>query len=110
MVLGSIGSSTHFFYKLLGCLALSLRFGQKISNSLATAQPEMGNFLTFSIEMTLFSFKKVCLANKTKQFLGNFQPRSSKIRNQLQAQIENRVAYKKICRYQQIRRVTITLN
>ena len=31
-----------FFYKQLGCLGLSLKFGEKISNSLATAQPKIG--------------------------------------------------------------------
>ena len=33
---------TLFFYKQLGCLRLSLEFGEKISNSLATAQPKIG--------------------------------------------------------------------
>ena len=35
-----------FFYRQLGCLAFGLRFWPKISNSLATAQPQIGLFLS----------------------------------------------------------------
>lgn len=44
-----------FFYKQLACLGLCLKFGQKISNLLATAHPEIGKFLTFPIAIAEFS-------------------------------------------------------
>ena len=36
---------------------------------------------------------------KTKQLLSNFQTRFPKFRQQLQAEMKNRAAYKKMCKY-----------
>ena len=54
-------------------------FGQKLSPSLATAQPQIGLFLS---KQLIFLLIQVKINYKTKQ---------------LQAQIKNRVAYKKMC-------------
>ena len=48
--------------------------------------------------MTGFSLKRAKTPYKTKQPLSNFQAHFGKMRKQLQAEIENRVAYKtKMC-------------
>ena len=47
--------------------------------------------------MTCFSLKSAKTPYKTKQPLSNFQAHFGKMRKQLQAEIENRVAYKKKC-------------
>ena len=81
--------NTRFFYRQLGCLAFSLRFWQKIKQFLATAQPQIGLFLSKQV------INRVKINYKTKQRLSNFQARFPKFRQQLQAQMENRVVYKK---------------
>ena len=56
---------THF---LQATGLLSLRFCQKLSNSLATAQPRIGLFLS----KQLFLLNRVKINYKTKQLLSSF--------------------------------------